>query len=509
MNKKQKLFWLIVATFFWASCSEKETVTPGGTGGSRDTVLTLKRAGTDSLKVNVLAHQLVGKYTTHVPEDAWGFVMRQISAYSSDTSLVLQNIQVEFIGDTIFYSEVFQTSQVANFNKQLPPADYQTLVYADVVRGKSGAFVSLQEAYSFASVGGLSTGYVDGQPLSFVTTTPTSSLTADIGAIIPTNNKILYTSSVDVLSVKLSAEGTTTLKKIFFRNPSIGSVDIKVFNGSTVIGSKSISDTGSVLLSVGVAGGSTVSLTVQATFSLEQLVEVGQRVVIENLEYVDDHKDVHTISEEVYSSSIYVYKVLPMFTFTALSPTLHEGTFEPLYTFSVQGGVIKQWSYKTTISDLHEQNDIFVDSLALFINGVDVTSDYYISDQNGTLITAITKGVMQVFLSRKGGYELNALSKQTIVLKGVSRNGGLDGEDALQLQLLLDDAESGEHYLANGFGYANTLAVGQLMGGTPYHFIWSDGRSYTHNAITNLSSSDWMNSSSFLVSAAVQTFSLQ
>lgn len=238
-------------------------------------------------------------------------------------------------------------------------------------------------------------------------------------------------------------------------------------------------------------------------------------LTLDSAKYADSQGVETTDATDRAGNEMYVFKTVPTVASVDLSNTsaLVNGSAQDLYKFTVsapaQGPVaLKQFYLTTTWGDGGTADTLEVESLKLFEDGVDVTSNVVIQDEDGNSVES-TSGMLEsddsVTVSWSAGLEsvIPAGGSKTYVVRGTPQGFRLTGADTVgdtvSLSLLADTAANGTKLFLNGTATAATIwglhtSAAATGSGTLYQFIWSDNSSNVHVPSENASSTtDWAN----------------
>lgn len=243
--------------------------------------------------------------------------------------------------------------------------------------------------------------------------------------------------------------------------------------------------------------------------------QVNGALTLDSVKYADSQGVETTDGTDRAGNEMYVYKSVPTVASVDLSNTsaLVNGSAQDLYKFTVSASAsgpvaLKQFYLTTTWGDGGTADTLEVESLKLFEDGVDVTSNVVIQDEDGNSVES-TSGMLEsddsLTVSWSAGLEsvIPAGGTKTYVVRGTPQGFRMTGADTVgdtvSFALLADTAHNSTKVYLNGTAAATTIwglhtAAAATGSGTLYQFIWSDNASNVHVPSENASStSDWAN----------------
>lgn len=459
---------------------------------------------------------------------------------STFTAADLTNVYVKVGNSTsTIYSTVSATGNTFSLPTVTVPkgTSVPVEVYANLLSGgvtstdsiKTTVTVSGTSAVSGTSV---STSAVDGQTIAYGTGTFTISKdgSSPLARIAAGNQEVV----AGIFKFQASND-TFTVKEVDVSVPSATAASavsmVSLYDGATLVASlpftgndaNSGSGTNNMASFTGlnwmVPSNTSKNLTVKFTLNnIGTGAGTSQQDVkaqLDRVRYQDSAGSVTNHTTDYDANELYVYKTIPTVSIVDLpnTSTLVNGSAQDLYKFTVtapsQGSVaLKQFILTTTWSDGGTADTLEVESLKLYEDGVDVTSNVVIQDEDGNSVEG-TSGMLEaddsVTVSWSTGLEsvIAAGTSKTYTLRGVPQGFRLTGADpqgdSVSFYLPGDTAHNGSKVYVNGTATATTIwglhtSAAATGSGTLYNFIWSDNSSSTHSASENASSSgDWAN----------------
>ncbi len=237
---------------------------------------------------------------------------------------------------------------------------------------------------------------------------------------------------------------------------------------------------------------------------------------IDRVKYHDSAGTITTSTTDYNANELYVYKSIPTVNHVDLSNTsaLVNGTATDLYKFTVtasaQGDIaLKQFILTTTWSDGGTVDTLEVESLKLYEDGVDVSTNVTIQDQSGNSVES-SSGLLEDDEDLTVSWDttkeslISAGTTKTYLIRGTPQGFRMTGSDtvgdSVSFYLAGDTTHNSTKVYLNGTFTAATLwglhtAAAATGSGTLYQFIWSDYSANPHVVNEDASSSgDWANS---------------
>lgn len=433
-------------------------------------------------------------------------------------------------------STVTDTANTFSTNVNINPG--QTLsvaVYGDVASGATDGDGTADTGISsvtvsYTTTGGSSTSTtaseVTGQTITFGSGTFTSALdgSSPLNRIVAGNQEVVgaaykftaanETYSIKELQVKVgSAAIASTISAVQF------------YDGATPVGVAApfaqSSNTAALVtgLNISVPANSTKIITAKLLLNTigsgSGTSQSNAALTLDSVKYADSQGAETTDATDRAGNEMYVFKSIPTITGIDLSNTssLVNGSAQDLYKFSVtansQGAVaLKQFYLTTTWGDGGTADTLEVESIKLFEDGVDVTSNVVIQDEDGNSVES-TSGMLEsddsLTISWSAGLEsvIPAGGTKIYTVRGVPQGFRMTGADTVgdtvSFTLAADTAQNSTKLYLNGTSVATTLwglhtSAAATGSGTMYQLIWSDNSSNVHTAAENASSTgDWAN----------------
>ncbi len=458
-----------------------------------------------------------------------------------DASDDVTNLWLKVGGSTTGNGGIKSTiSDAANtFSTNVNIAAGQTIaveVYGDVAStatdGDGTADTGISSiTVGYTTTGGSSTsttaGEVTGQTITFGSGTFT---TATNGSS-PLNRIISGNQEVTAAVFKMTAANESyTVKEMQVKvgSAAIGSVvsGVNFYDGATLLNSTPVtlsqsSNTAALVTGLNVSVPSNTQKLITVKFMLNTIgtgagtSQSNASVTLDSVKYADSQGVETTDTTDRTSNELYVYKAVPTVTAVDLTNTssLVNGSAQELYKFTVtapsQGPIaLKQFYLSTAWTDGGTADTLEVESLKLFEDGVDVTANVVIQDEDGNSVES-TSGMLEsddsVTVSWSAGLEsvIAAGTSKTYVVKGTPQGFRLTGADtvgdSVSFVLNADTAHNSTKMFLNGTATAATIwglhtSAAATGSGTLYQFIWSDNSSNVHVPSENASSTtDWAN----------------
>jgi len=484
---------------------------------------------------------LLGKYfiqaNTTEGSNITSIVVDWDTVVDFDASDDLTNVWLKIGGSTTGAGGIKSTVADAGntFSTNFTVAAGQTVaveVYGDVAAtaddGATNTGIS-SITVAYTTTGGSSTSTtateVTGQTITF----STGSITSSTDGSSPLNRIVAGNQEVTAAVFKfLAANETYTLKEIQAKvgSAAIGSVVsmVNFYDGATLLGSAPLaqsSNTAALVTGLNVSVPANTSKLITVKLMLNTIgtgagtSQSNASVTLDSFKYADSQGVETTSTTDRTSNELYVYKAVPTVTSVDLVNTssLVNGSAQDLYKFTVsassQGPVaLKQFYLTTNWTDGGTADTLEIESLKLFEDGVDVTSNVVIQDEDGNSVES-TSGMLEsddsVTVSWSAGLEsvIPAGGTKTFTVKGTPQGFRLTGADtvgdSVSFVLNADTSHNSTKLFLNGTATATTIwglhtSAAATGSGTLYQFIWSDNASNVHTAAENASSTgDWAN----------------
>lgn len=458
-----------------------------------------------------------------------------------DASDDLTNLWLKIGGTTTgagsIKSTVTDTANTFSTNVNINAGQTMTVeVYGDLAStaGDAGTADTGESSItvSYTTTGGSSTSTtateVDGQTITFGSGTFTSATdgSTPLARIVAGNQEV--TAAVFKFT---AANETYTIKELQANvgSAAIGSVVsmVNFYDGATLIGSAPLAqetNTAALITGLNIAVSANTSKLITVKLMLNTIgtnagtSQSNASVTLDSVKYADSQGTETTSDTDRTSNALYVFKSVPTVSSVDLSNTssLVNGSAQDLYKFTVsassQGPIaLKQFTLTTSWSDGGTADTLEIESMKLFEDGVDVTSNVLMSREEGTTVES-TSGLLEadedLNVSWTTGLEsvIPAGGTKTYVVRGVPQGFRTTGADtvgdSVTFALITDTSANGTSMFLNG----TSLAAGDDLvwglytsaaatdNGTLNQFIWSDNASNVHVATENATSTgDWAN----------------
>lgn len=487
-------------------------------------------------KYNFQANTTEGSNITSVVVD-WDTVTDAFDA-SDD----LNNIYLTFGGSTTGNGGIKSTvTDTANtFSTNVNIAAGQTIsvaLYGDVASGATDGDGTADTGISsitvsYTTTGGSSTSTtaseVTGQTITFGTGTFTSALdgSSPLNRVVAGNQEV-----VGAAYLFTAANESYTIKELQVKvsSSTIASAitSVQFYDGATPVGSSApfaqSSNTAALVTGLNISVPANTTKIITAKLMLNTIgtgagtSQVNAALTLDSFKYADSQGAETTDTTDRAGNEMYVFKSIPTVTGVDLVNTsaLVNGSAQDLYKFTVSAGsqgavALKQFYLTTTWGDGGTADTLEVESLKLFEDGVDVTSNVVIQDEDGNSVES-TSGMLEsddsVTVSWSAGLEsvIPAGGTKTYTVRGTPQGFRMTGADTVgdtvSFALLADTAANAasSKYFLNGTATATTIwglhtSAAATGSGTLYQFIWSDKNSNVHVPSENASSTgDWAN----------------
>ena len=295
-------------------------------------------------------------------------------------------------------------------------------------------------------------------------------------------------------------------------------------------------------LSVPVPASTSKTLTVVANLTVPSATagNSGLRIIpaLTYFKYMSPQGSVTTTTDAGTTStynanSTYVYRTVPTLAKVDLnnSGSIANGQVLDLYKFTVTapsytvagttyGDVhVKQFKLNLSWSDAGEPDELELNTLKLYKDGVDITSSVTIASEDGasaegsTLTSGVTENDSRIVVTWDGTTEdtISAGSSTSYTINGIAQEFRLDlgtdvASDSVSLSFNADSADVTFGSATVDFiGYLNvdSPTVGSILGlftaaaadadAEDAQFIWSDDSAVAHSASTTAGTGDWTN----------------
>lgn len=419
-------------------------------------------------------------------------------------------------------------------------------VYGDVASGSTDGdatadtiVVSPDLTYTTVSSGtSTTTGAATGQTF----TSSTGSLAISKDGTSPLNRIVAGNQEVTAGIFKFQATNDTfTVQEVDVTVPAAAAASaitaIKLFDGATPVGpvnglpfTGDDADSGTsnkaAFTGLNWAVSGTKYLTVKAVLNTigtgAGTSQQNAKVQLDRTKYINSIGTVTNHTTDYDANEMYVYKSIPTFSVVDLNnSTLIMGTATDLYKFTVSASAsgnvaLKQFKVNVTWSDGGTADTLEVDNLKLYEDGVNVTSNVTIVDEDGDDVTDGTgvvetgDGLETLTVTWTDSIEssIPAGSSKTYTIRGTPSGFRATGADtvgdSVTFDITGDTTHNGSSTYQNdetdiGAGQSEILelftsAAAAASDGTAAKIVWSDLSSNAHTTTKNATSSaDWAN----------------
>jgi len=316
-------------------------------------------------------------------------------------------------------------------------------------------------------------------------------------------------------------------------------VSVTLWDGATQVGTaqsfnniSTVGTTGGYFftgLNLMVPASTSKTLTAKATLSVPDATNgtSGLRVVpsLTWVEYQDPDGVVSTIDADTDGNSTYVYKTVPTLSKVEIdnSGVIANGATYDLFKMKVaapsQGEInIKQLKFDVAWSDGGTADELTLESMKFFKDGVDITDSVAIVDEDFGLTaenaaSVVSEDTSKIIVTWDGTTEdtIAAGTSTTYTLQGVPQEFRLDGatdtaSDSVAISFSPDIADV--TFGSTTVDYIGFINVGTSLTGIMKLFttatadasaedadmIWSDSSAVAHSASTTAGTGDWTNS---------------
>jgi len=229
-----------------------------------------------------------------------------------------------------------------------------------------------------------------------------------------------------------------------------------------------------------------------------------------------------TESSTTYATNkeVYVFKSIPTISKVAVSTsTLHSGDTVDLYSWKIAANsvgpvAVKQTKLSLNWTDSSADSTLYLYSMKLYKDGVNITSLVTITDEDGhdletsTAASGANESSSTIIIAWSGEDTISAGGSSTYRLEatasGFAGTASVTGDDAISVNMPTDATVNGStiKYLNASASPATSvvqLATTAGASGEDANFIWSDNSAVSHvdtvsaNGATATSSGDWSN----------------
>ena len=275
------------------------------------------------------------------------------------------------------------------------------------------------------------------------------------------------------------------------------------------------------------------TLTAKATLAVPSATggTSGLRIVpsLTWVEYQDPDGAISTIDADTDGNSTYVYRTIPTLSKVEIdnSGTISNGAVYDLFSMKVAAPsagpiYVKQLKFDVAWSDGGTDDELTLESMKFFKDGVDITASVTIADEDLGIsaedaASLVSENTSKIIVTWDGATEdtIAASTSTVYTLQGVPQEFRLDGatdtaSDSVAISFSPDAADVGFGSTTVDFiGFLNTDSTDQIGSQlglftsatastsaqvTDVDFIWSDGSAVAHSASTTAGTGDWTNS---------------
>ncbi len=337
-----------------------------------------------------------------------------------------------------------------------------------------------------------------GQTITFADTpiAPTSSLQTEIHSSNPVADTIVGSQEIEILRTKIKSNGGTSVITdqnflVSDANASAIVSTLKVYDGSTLVGSGSVSN-GSALVTMSVS----ITENASKTFSVKAViggVGVGAsgsslKVILDGVVYKDPSNVVKTNDTNRVGNSFVLLKAMQTITSVPLSGNLQNGVLvdaNKISVLSVGGNTAtKQLTYKVTLTDNATHIDtLSFKNLCFKIGGTLVNAKF--TNSAGQIIDSVGPGdgIVRVTFSVSGFHEYINLVGSSVEYTLGGRFTGFNHQtqdgDVGSVELLMNDNPTNYRIVNSGVAPNNISAKlfdsqAGNSGAVVQNYIWSD-----------------------------------
>lgn len=461
-----------------------------------------------------------------------------------DASDDLNNLYLKIGGQTVGAGGVKSsvTDTANTFSTNVNIAAGQTLsveVYADLASGATDGDGTADTGISsitvgYTTTGGSSTSTTASEVTGQTITAGTGTFTTALDGSSPLNRIVAGNQEVTAAAFKFTASNETyTIKEIQVAvgSAAISSVisTVQLYDGATPVGApvafSQSSNTAALVTGLNVVVPANTNKVITAKLMLNTIgtsagtSQSNAALTLDSAKYSDSQGVETTDGTDRAGNQLYVFKSIPTVAQVDLANgTLVNGQATDLYKFTIsasaQGAIaLKQLKLPVTWSDGGTADTLQVQSLKFFENGVDITSNVEITDEDGNSVESTSgllesDGTLSIAWNSTLEGTVPAGSTTTFTVRGTPLDFRLTGADTVgdtvSLYLAGDASANGTSMFLNdetdiGAGQSEiwelfTSAAASSSDGTAANFIWSDNSSSSHVADGNASSTgDWAN----------------
>ena len=534
------------------------TVKQGGLTLSTNPAYTAQTVVAPLTAYKLAVFNLVANTTEAVNITAINVAIDDVSSYASNL-YVKYGTKTTSVKPTVAASNSWSINEVLAAGATIPIEVYID-VSSSMTSGDGIATVDVDGTTVSSAVSADSSGTATGQTINFSTGTFTPSF-----ASTPQNQIVSGAQAVEIGRWKFTSSYQDYIIQEIKIDPDVAAnaggdsaadtsdnaedaiVSLTLKDGSTVLGTESfnsstaVSGTGSTGvyyftgLNVNVPASTSKTLTVVANFTIPSATAGNSGLrIIPALTYVKRMDTQGTVAEtedaaggDLYeANSTYVYMTIPTLSLasTTINNTLINGQVLDLYKFKVaapaQGDIfVKQFKLAVSWSEGGTDDEMELESLKLYKDGVDITTSVTITDEDAGTSAEGTSGITEdasaIVVTWDGDTEdtITAGTSTTYTLNGTPQEFRLDGatdvaSDSVALSFTQDTADvTFGSDTVDYIGYLNTDSTAQIgsqmslytsatasTSAETANLIWSDGSAVAHSASTTVGTGDWTNS---------------
>jgi hypothetical protein len=343
--------------------------------------------------------------------------------------------------------------------------------------------------------------------------TPNSTLETGVASTTPQTQNVFGNQEVGLLDeVLTSTGGTNTINKKTYRfaDPSVSTVGIttlRMYEGSTLLGTATVSS--------GIATfTNTFNIATSKTITVKAVVgSVNQNLSGKNLKLISDKTEytdaggvlkVNDIDRSGFDQ--YLLRTMPDITKESVSAfTIVNGVSREYYRFKVvfpnANGSQQQFTYELSLVDPNNTDTLILKNVKIFENGIDVTSQYRITKQNGLVDTVFTESDTKLVFTKiaDGGETKFQAGVPKLFSLWATAIGFNDSGNSTSVNLIGDDVPPPfDHKFVNNGGTSNSsvkLANGNLSTSSTHaaNYMFGDCSSSSPSSNVNNSTPDHYN----------------
>jgi hypothetical protein len=405
------------------------------------------------------------------------FKFNQFGSFIASRDVKNFTFYIEEAGNVIYTSRTFAsvssgTNSFEQMAKQLPKTKTFTFKFEYEVKTTAtdgtgpddGEQLSVTFYYSHQNSSYDTLGPVTLQRYTFVLTA-SSTLETGVASTTPQVQNVFGNQEVSLLDEILTSTGgvSTVNKKTYrFDDPSVstGISMLKMYDGSTSIATANITN-GVAVFTNTLSVATTKTITLKAVIGSVNQTLSGKnlKLISDKTEYTDAGGSPKVNDVDRIGTDQYLLRTAPEITKEAVPAfTITNGISREYYRFKVlfpnANGSQQQFTYEFNLVDQNGNDTLLLKNLKIFENGIDVTNQYRITKQNGSIDTAITEtDTKLVFTKVAGGGETTF---QSGIAKSFSlwatASGFNHSGNSVSVNLIGDDnpPPTGFKYVTNG-----------------------------------------------------------